>query len=134
MRSIISFFVSAIIVFLTAPTAVASEAQLVLPDVGQHSFLGVRGDFLLMGGLVVCFAGAAFGLVQFVRLRNLPVHESMRSISELIYDTCKTYLLTQGKFLIVLWLLIGAVMVVYFGWLRAMNSRRNKSPSSSCSA
>jgi K(+)-stimulated pyrophosphate-energized sodium pump len=119
MRSIISFLISAIIVFLTAPTAVASEAELVLPDVGQHSFLGVSGDILLMGGLAVCFAGAAFGLVQFVRLRNLPVHESMRSISELIYDTCKTYLLTQGKFLIVLELLIGAVMVVYFGWLRA---------------
>ncbi len=124
MRSIISFLVSAIIVFLTAPTAVASEVELVLPDVGQHSFLGVSGDILLMGGLAVCFAGAAFGLVQFFKLRNLPVHHSMRSISELIYETCKTYLITQGKFLVVLELLIGAVIVVYFGYLRALDAQR----------
>src|SRR5688572_12975283 len=102
MRSILSFCASALVVLLSATTASASETDLVLPDVSEHFFLGVRGDVLLYGGLAVCIAGAIFGLVQFVKLRNLPVHPSMRGISELIYETCKTYLITQGKFLVVL--------------------------------
>jgi K(+)-stimulated pyrophosphate-energized sodium pump len=124
MRSILSFCASALVVLLSATTASASETDLVLPDVSEHFFLGVRGDVLLYGGLAVCIAGAVFGLVQFVKLRNLPVHPSMRSISELIYETCKTYLITQGKFLVVLELLIGAVIVVYFGWLRSLDAQR----------
>ncbi|HEY3393640.1 MAG TPA: sodium-translocating pyrophosphatase [Lacipirellulaceae bacterium] len=124
MRSILSLCASSLVVLLSATTASASEAELVLPDVGEHSFLGVSGDVLLYGGLAVCIAGAVFGLVQFIKLRNLPVHESMRSISELIYETCKTYLITQGKFLVVLELLIGAVIVVYFGWLRSLDAQR----------
>jgi len=90
----------------------------------QYSFQGIDGATLLMGGLGVCAAGAVFGLIMFYRLRNLPVHESMRSISELIYETCKTYLITQGKFLIILEILIGVVMVVYFGWLRQFDAMR----------
>ena len=66
-----------------------------------------------------CIAGAAFGLVQFFRLRNLPVHPSMRSISELIYETCKTYLVTQGKFILLLWVFIGIIAAIYFGKLAA---------------
>src|SRR5271163_1625719 len=70
-----------------------------------------------MGGLVICALGLLFGLVSFMQLRNLPVHRSMREISELIYETCKTYLITQGKFLLVLWIFIGAVIALYFGYL-----------------
>ncbi len=91
---------------------------MILPDVGSVSFSGYTGRQLLLAGLGVCGLGALFGLVMFVKLRNLPVHQSMRDVSELIYETCKTYLVTQGKFILLLELFIGAVMVVYFGWLR----------------
>jgi K(+)-stimulated pyrophosphate-energized sodium pump len=124
MRSFILAGAAALFVLVTAPVALASEAELVLPDVAQESFLGMTGRTLLSGGLVVCLAGAVFGITMFVRLRNLPVHESMRNISELIYETCKTYLITQGKFLIILELLIAAVIVVYFGWLRGFDAER----------
>ncbi len=77
---------------------------------------------LLMSGLVVCMGGLAFGLVIFTRLKNLPVHKSMRDISELIYETCKTYLITQGKFILLLELFIGAIMVIYFGVLQHMDA------------
>src|SRR5688572_10061506 len=70
-----------------------------------------------MGGLVVSGLGLLFGLVIYQRLKNLPVHSSMREISELIYETCKTYLLTQGKFLLVLEAFIGSAIVLYFGFL-----------------
>jgi K(+)-stimulated pyrophosphate-energized sodium pump len=93
------------------------EANLVLPDLGQATFQGVNGRTLLMVGLVVSILGLLFGLMSYTQLRNLPVHSSMREISELIYETCKTYLATQGKFLMILELFIGAIMVVYFGFL-----------------
>ena len=73
-----------------------------------------------MWGLLVCLFGLVFGVFQFAQLRKLPVHKSMLEISELIYETCKTYLITQGKFILVLEVLIGAVMVVYFGFLQHM--------------
>ena len=104
---------------MAASTSWAGEADLILPDMGSESFLGISGRTLLMAGLVVCLAGAGFGLFMFARLRNLPVHQSMRDVSELIYATCKTYLFTQGKFILLLELFIGSVMVIYFGWLRA---------------
>ncbi|MDQ3281876.1 MAG: sodium/proton-translocating pyrophosphatase, partial [Acidobacteriota bacterium] len=100
------------------PTEHRSEAELVLPDLGSVQFLGMGGDKLLMAGLVVCILGLLFGLMMYVQLKNLPVHRSMREISELIYETCKTYLVTQGKFILVLELFIGSIMVVYFGFLR----------------
>ena len=96
----------------------ASEAELKLPDLGSVSFLGVAGSTLLLFGLFVCLLGLLFGLVMYTQLKNLPVHQSMREISELIYETCKTYLLTQGKFILILWAFIGAIIVVYFGLLR----------------
>jgi K(+)-stimulated pyrophosphate-energized sodium pump len=100
------------------PVEAKSEADLVLPDLSSVSFLGVAGDRLLMGGLVVCVLGLVFGFVMFTQLKNLPVHRSMREISELIYETCKTYLQTQGKFILLLELFIGTIMVIYFGFLR----------------
>ena len=90
------------------------EASLKVPDLGQVAFSGINGRTLLMSGLLVCALGLLFGLVIFVQLRNLPVHKSMREISELIYETCKTYLITQGKFILILELFIGAVIVLYF--------------------
>jgi K(+)-stimulated pyrophosphate-energized sodium pump len=93
------------------------EANLKLPDLTKVNFLGTNGHTLLLWGLIFCFLGLAFGLTIFVRLKNLPVHRSMREISELIYETCKTYLVTQGKFLVLLWLFIAAVILLYFGVL-----------------
>jgi len=93
------------------------EAGLKLPDLSQVTFLGVDGHKLLLFGIVICIFGLGFGLAIYSRLKNLPVHKSMREISELIYETCKTYLITQGKFLMILWVFIAVVIVMYFGWL-----------------
>jgi K(+)-stimulated pyrophosphate-energized sodium pump len=102
-----------------APTAEeGGEAALKLPDLSSVSFLGVNGHSLLMIGLLFCVFGLGFGMAIFMRLKNLPVHRSMREISELIYETCKTYLITQGKFLMLLWAFIAVVIVLYFGVLR----------------
>jgi K(+)-stimulated pyrophosphate-energized sodium pump len=101
-----------------------SEAELVLPDLGSVQFLGMSGDKLLMGGLLVCVLGLLFGLAMYVQLKKLPVHRAMLEISELIYETCKTYLVTQGKFILLLELFIGAIMIVYFGVLRGFDAMR----------
>jgi len=93
------------------------EANLTLPDLNSVSFLGISGHSLLMIGLVVCLLGLAFGFVNFTQLKNLPVHASMREMSELIYQTCKAYLIQQGKFLLMLWAFIGAVIFIYFKFL-----------------
>src|SRR5262245_28099613 len=93
------------------------EANLIIPDLGQASFLGFNGRLLLQLGLGVCVLGLIFGLVIFSQLKNLPVHVSMREISELIYETCKTYLITQGKFILILEAFIGVIIVLYFGLL-----------------
>ena len=109
----------AVLAILTAtPAFAASEADLVLPDLGSVSFFGIDGHTLLLAGLVVCVLGLLFGLWQYVQLKNMPVHRSMREISELIFETCKTYLVTQGKFILLLELFIGAVMIFYFYFLR----------------
>ena len=90
-----------------------------LPDLGQATFLGgINGRSLLMGGLLVCAFGLLFGLITYKQLESLPVHSSMLEISELIYETCKTYLLTQGRFLLILELFIGVIIVLYFGVLQ----------------
>ena len=110
-------------VLLQSPKAMASEADLVLPDLHSVPFLGgIPGDTLLMWGLAICLFGMLFGVVQYMGIRNLPVHNAMKEISELIYATCKTYLITQGKFILVLWVLIGAIIVAYFGWLRHLET------------
>ena len=93
------------------------EASLVLPDLGSVDFLGMSGQVLLTFGLIVCALGLGFGLVNYLQVKNLPVHRSMREISELIYETCKTYLIQQGKFLALLWVFIAVIMAFYFGVL-----------------
>lgn len=93
------------------------EANLKLPDLTSVKFLGFNGRTLLMLGLIVCALGLLFGLMIFLNLKNLAVHRSMKEISELIYETCKTYLITQGKFILILWVFIGLIVTVYFGWL-----------------
>ncbi len=105
---------------LAATAALASEAELKIPDLNDAAtatFLGMTGHNLLLFGLVICVLGMVFGLVQYMQIRNLPVHRAMREISELIYETCKTYLITQGKFIAILWAFIAAIIVVYFGFL-----------------
>ena len=94
------------------------EAALKLPDLSEVTFLGVDGHRLLLVGLLFCFLGLLFGLAIYIQLKNLPVHRSMREISELIYETCKTYLITQGKFILMLWVFIAVIMIAYFGVLR----------------
>ena len=95
------------------------EANLVLPDLGQATFLGgIDGRALLEYGLIIVALGLLFGLVIFYQLKNMPVHKSMLEISELIYETCKTYLITQGKFLLILEAFIGTIIVFYFGFLQ----------------
>ncbi|HXX21036.1 MAG TPA: sodium-translocating pyrophosphatase [Candidatus Acidoferrum sp.] len=94
------------------------EASLRLPDLSQVKFLGIDGHTLLLFGLFFCVFGLVFGLTIYMKLKNLPVHRAMREISELIYETCKTYLVNQGKFLFLLWIFIAAVIVLYFGVLR----------------
>ncbi|MGD0211811.1 MAG: sodium-translocating pyrophosphatase [Terriglobales bacterium] len=103
---------------LAQPAEEGGEAALKLPDLSSVSFLGIDGHRLLMIGLLFCVFGLGFGMFIFMRLKNLPVHRSMREISELIYETCKTYLVTQGKFLMLLWAFIAAIIVLYFGVLR----------------
>jgi K(+)-stimulated pyrophosphate-energized sodium pump len=93
------------------------EANLKLPDLSQVTFLGVDWHKLLLFGIVICIFGLGFGLAIYSHLKNLPVHKSMLDVSELIYETCKTYLFTQGKFLMILWVFIAVVIVMYFGWL-----------------
>jgi K(+)-stimulated pyrophosphate-energized sodium pump len=97
--------------------AAGGEASLVVPDLGQVTFGAIGGRALLMLGLGVCVLGLVFGMVIYGQLKNLPVHASMREISELIYETCKTYLLTQGRFLLILECFIGVIIILYFGVL-----------------
>jgi K(+)-stimulated pyrophosphate-energized sodium pump len=96
------------------------EANLVLPDLKSvvfSNFFGLNGHALLTIGLLFCAGGLLFGLAIFVQLKNAPVHRSMLEISELIYETCKTYLITQGKFIMLLWVFIAVIISLYFGWL-----------------
>ncbi|QGF24253.1 sodium-translocating pyrophosphatase [Raineyella fluvialis] len=109
----------------SAGHSIGGEANLSLPDLSQVDFVGgINGKALLAVGLVVCLLGLLFGVVTYAQLRKLPVHRSMHEISELIYSTCKTYLQTQGRFLLILWAIIGAVIFAYykflvgFGWGR----------------
>ncbi len=101
------------------------EASLVLPDLSTVNFLGgINGHTLLLGGLVVSALGMVFGLIIYNQLKNLPVHKSMLEISELIYETCKTYLITQGKFILRLEALIAIIIVLYFGVLSGLGMMR----------
>jgi len=100
--------------------AFASEADLKIPKLNSVTFEalgGIRGDSLMYIGLLFCVFGGIFGLAQYQKTKNLPVHKSMAAVSNTIWETCKTYLFNQGKFLAILWLLIGACMIYYFGVL-----------------
>jgi K(+)-stimulated pyrophosphate-energized sodium pump len=115
---------STALTFLSAAAAHAQstpepggEANLKVPDLTQVNFLGVNGHTLLLWGILFCLFGLLFGMTMYVRLRNLPVHRSMREMSELIYETCKTYLITQGKFLLLLESFIAVIIILYFGVL-----------------
>ena len=103
--------------FGQAEHAGGGEANLVLPDLRTVNFFGMNGHALLTIGLLFCVGGLLFGLAIYVQLKNLPVHRSMREISELIYETCKTYLVTQGKFILLLWAFIAVIIALYFGVL-----------------
>src|SRR5438105_2476428 len=115
---------AAALALLLPAAARADEARLVLPDLGSVQFLGMSGRSLLLLGLVVCALGGVFGLVVYRQLKTLAVHRSMLEVSELIYETCKTYLITQGKFILILEGFIGVIMVVYFGWLRHFDASK----------
>jgi K(+)-stimulated pyrophosphate-energized sodium pump len=94
------------------------EASLELPDLSQVTFVnGINGHNLLLFGIVICILGLGFGLAIYMNLQKMPVHRAMREISELIYETCKTYLITQGKFILILEAFIAVVIVLYFGVL-----------------
>src|SRR5256714_11109086 len=95
-------------------TRPSGEAGLIIPDLSSVDFLGMHGRTLLMGGLAVCALGLLFGLIIYGQLKRMPVHQSMREVSELIYETCKTYLITQGKFILILEVFIGLVILLYF--------------------
>ncbi len=104
----------------SAVSSFASEADIKIPDLTQVHFDGLGGMSgltLMYLGIVLCAIGAVFGLVQYAQTKALPVHASMGSVSNTIWETCKTYLFTQGKFLAILWILIAACMVYYFGFL-----------------
>jgi K(+)-stimulated pyrophosphate-energized sodium pump len=103
-----------------ATPAFAGEADIKIPDLTHVRFDGlggVSGITLMYWGIVICALGAVFGLIQYTQTKALQVHASMASVSHMIWETCKTYLFTQGKFLAILWVLIGACMIYYFGVL-----------------
>jgi K(+)-stimulated pyrophosphate-energized sodium pump len=103
---------------LAQPEAPGGEASLKLPNLHDVSFVGgMNGHNLLLIGLLFCAGGLLFGLAIYTQLKNLPVHRAMKDISELIYETCKTYLTNQGKFILILWAFIAVIIAAYFGWL-----------------
>jgi len=122
--------IAAVLLGLLLPTfanaqsesAGGGEASLKLPDLSTVNFLGVNGHTLLTFGLLICACGLLFGLAIYMQLKNLPVHRTMREMSELIYETCKTYLITQGKFILLLWAFIAAVISLYFGLLKPVGN------------
>ncbi|HWR54684.1 MAG TPA: sodium-translocating pyrophosphatase [Bryobacteraceae bacterium] len=132
MTAVVRVMLAALIVLLLAAPLMAQpehkgggEANLVLPDLNSVTFLGgYNGGTLLMFGLIVSALGFVFGLFIYTRLRNMAVHAAMREVSELIYETCKTYLITQGKFLIILEALISVIIIFYFGFLQGFDAGR----------
>ena len=119
-RSIWTFLLSGVMSLLIAGTAFAGEADIKLPDLTTISFLGgaLQGITILNVGLVICLIGMIFGIIQYVQTKNLPAHKAMLDVSQTIWETCKTYLFQQGKFLVALWILIAICMIYYFGVLQ----------------
>jgi len=113
------FSLTCIFSLLAAASLWASEADLIVPDLSSVKFIGgLDGRSILIWGLGICVFGLLFGFVQFLQIKNLSCHRSMSDVSKLIYETCKTYLITQGKFILMLECLVGLIIVAYFGWLR----------------
>ena len=110
---------AALVSALSPALARASEADIKIPDLTQVTFLNgsLSGTTVLMIGLVVCVLGVLYGWMQYIQTKNLPVHSSMGAVSQIIWETCKTYLWQQGKFLAMLWVLIAVCMAYYFGVL-----------------
>jgi K(+)-stimulated pyrophosphate-energized sodium pump len=100
------------------------EANLILPDLSSVQVLGTDGHTLLMAGLVVSALGVLFGIVTLNQIKNLPTHKSMAEVSQIIWETCKTYLFQQGKFILMLEVLIGAIIILYFGVLQELGAGR----------
>jgi K(+)-stimulated pyrophosphate-energized sodium pump len=119
-RSIWTFLLSSLMFLLMAGAAFAGEADIKLPDLTTISFLGgaLSGIMILNVGLVVCLIGMIFGVLQYLQTKNLPAHKAMLDVSQTIWETCKTYLFQQGKFLVALWILIAICMIYYFGVLQ----------------
>lgn len=124
--AVVTMLLAAVLCVALAPLALAAEgehkgggeANIVLPDLRQVSWGTITGQGLLTLGLIVVALGLLFGAVIYTRVRRLPVHKSMKEISELIYQTCKAYLIQQGKFLVILWIFIAIIIAVYFGALQ----------------
>ncbi len=130
-RKLLALVVTAICLSLGATSVFAQshqggEANLQLPDLSSVTFFNdsIDGHRLLLIGIGICMLGLLFGLAIYMNLKKLPVHRAMREISELIYETCKTYLITQGKFILILEIFIGTVIVLYFGVLSEMEPFR----------
>jgi K(+)-stimulated pyrophosphate-energized sodium pump len=121
MKHFKSLLLTTAFTLASASGALAGEADLKIPKLDSVTFSslgGVSGHALMLAGLVVCILGGLFGLLQYQQTKRLAVHDSMARVSNTIWETCKTYLFTQGKFLAILWLLIAACMIYYFGVLQ----------------
>ncbi|MCX6909695.1 MAG: sodium/proton-translocating pyrophosphatase, partial [Verrucomicrobia bacterium] len=111
----------AVLMLAGAAGAMAGEADIKIPDINAVKFDGlggISGSMLMYLGILMCAIGSAFGVLQYVQTKALPVHDSMAKVSNMIWETCKTYLFTQGKFLAILWVLIAGCMIYYFGVLQ----------------
>ena len=124
--SLLGIILSSVSLFAQEPGGhtPGGEANLQLPDLGGAEFLGINGETWLLGGIGICVLGLLFGLLIMKRLKDMPVHHSMLEVSELIFETCKTYLLQQGKFILILEAFIAIIIVVYFGLLVGMEFGR----------
>jgi len=123
-RNVLSLLLTiALMLLFMAPMAFAGEADIKLPNLSQVSFMGgaLSGMMILNLGLIICVIGMIFGWMQYIQTRSLPAHQAMLDVSATIWETCKTYVLQQGKFLAGLWVLIAACMIYYFGVLSHMH-------------
>ena len=122
-RSLLSFFFTIAVVLLSmASVAFAGEADIKLPDLTTVVFTisgtTLNGITIMNLGLLICAVGVGFGWMQYVQTKNLPAHQAMLDVSNTIWETCKTYLTQQGKFLLALWVLIAICIVYYFDGLQ----------------
>src|SRR5438128_1179634 len=106
------FLISAFLLLMGSASAFASEADLKIPELNPNQ------NYLLTLGLIVCALGLVFGITQYMRVKKLKAHQSMLDVAAIIYETCKTYLRQQGKFLVILFVFIAACMSFYFGFLQ----------------